>query len=143
MPRKLSNDTPSAKVREYSAANPRAKGKEIAAALGLRYNFVAGVLWKDRKRKLKESRKAKAAAKPVVKVATPVPAPVLTDMVNRPPHYVQGGIEVIDFIEAKRLNYNLGNVVKYIARADHKGSREQDLQKAMWYLKRELSVINV
>lgn len=57
-----------------------------------------------------------------------------TDMVNSPPHYTQGGIETYDFIVAKGLSYELGNVVKYITRADHKGNRLQDLQKALWYL---------
>ena len=61
------------------------------------------------------------------------------DPVNHPPHYKAGGIETIDFIEAKKLNYNLGNVVKYITRADLKGNRKQDLAKALWYLNRELS----
>ena len=59
-------------------------------------------------------------------------------MVNSPPHYKSGGIETIDFIEAKNLNYNLGNVVKYITRADLKGNRKEDLKKAMWYLQREI-----
>jgi hypothetical protein len=62
----------------------------------------------------------------------------LTDNVNHPPHYKAGGIETIDFIEAKSLNYNLGNVVKYITRADHKGNKLEDLQKAQWYLAREI-----
>jgi hypothetical protein len=61
-----------------------------------------------------------------------------SDNVNHPPHYKVGGIETIDFIEAKKLNYNLGNVIKYITRADHKGSRNEDLKKALWYLNREL-----
>lgn len=61
------------------------------------------------------------------------------DMVNHPPHYKVGGIETIDFIEAKQLNYNLGNAVKYITRADHKGARKQDLEKAVWYLQREIN----
>lgn len=61
------------------------------------------------------------------------------DLVNHPPHYKQGGIETIDFIEAKELNYHLGNAVKYITRADHKGNRLQDLQKARWYLDREIA----
>jgi hypothetical protein len=51
------------------------------------------------------------------------------DMVNNPAHYKVGGIETIDFIEAKNLNYNLGNVVKYVTRAGHKGSRKEDLEK--------------
>ena len=62
-----------------------------------------------------------------------------TDPVNHPAHYKVGGIETIDFIEAKGLNYNIGNVVKYLTRADHKGNRKQDLEKAMWYLNREIN----
>jgi hypothetical protein len=60
------------------------------------------------------------------------------DLVNNPPHYTTGGIETIDFIEAKGLGYNLGNVVKYITRADHKGNRVEDLRKAKRYLEREI-----
>ena len=62
----------------------------------------------------------------------------LPDPVNHPAHYKVGGIETIDFIEAKKLNYNIGNVVKYLTRADHKGNRLQDLRKAQWYLEREI-----
>jgi hypothetical protein len=60
------------------------------------------------------------------------------DPVNHPEHYKTGGIETIDFIEGKQLNYNLGNVVKYVTRADHKGNRLEDLEKARWYLDREI-----
>lgn len=60
------------------------------------------------------------------------------DNVNHPAHYKTGGIETIDFIEAKGLNYHLGNVVKYITRADHKGDRLENLKKAQWYLNREI-----
>ena len=61
------------------------------------------------------------------------------DPVNHPEHYKVGGIETIDFIESKELGYNLGNVVKYITRSDHKGNKLQDLQKAQWYLNREIA----
>ncbi len=44
----------------------------------------------------------------------------MSDMINRPDHYIDGGIETIDFIEAKKLDYHLGNVVKYISRAGKK-----------------------
>ena len=61
------------------------------------------------------------------------------DLVNHPPHYKAGGIEVIDFIEAKDLNFRLGNAVKYISRAGKKATDPvQDLEKAAWYLKREI-----
>jgi hypothetical protein len=62
----------------------------------------------------------------------------VTDNVNSPDHYKVGGIETIDFIEAKGLNYNLGNVIKYVTRADHKANRLEDLKKAQWYLAREI-----
>lgn len=67
--------------------------------------------------------------------------PLKADPVNHPAHYKVGGIETIDFIEAKKLNYNIGNVVKYLTRADHKGNRKQDLEKALWYLNREISAL--
>ena len=60
------------------------------------------------------------------------------DAINHPSHYCLGGIEVIDAIEAWGLGYHLGNVVKYIARADHKGEALIDLQKGAWYLDREI-----
>jgi hypothetical protein len=68
----------------------------------------------------------------------PMPEPT-TDNVNHPAHYKVGGIETIDYIEAMGLGYHLGNVVKYIARADTKGNREEDLLKARWYLNREIA----
>jgi hypothetical protein len=63
------------------------------------------------------------------------------EAINHPPHYADGKIEVIDFIEDKNLNFNLGNVVKYVARAGKKDKSKEleDLQKALWYLQREIS----
>ena len=61
------------------------------------------------------------------------------DLINHPPHYTMGNIEVIDAIEDWKLSYNLGNVVKYVARANHKGNPIQDLSKAIFYLQREIS----
>lgn len=61
------------------------------------------------------------------------------DPVNSPKHYTQGPIEVIDLIEGFDLNYHLGNVVKYILRAPHKGRPIEDLKKARWYLDREIT----
>lgn len=62
----------------------------------------------------------------------------MTDNINNPAHYKDGGIETIDFIEAKQLGYSLGNVIKYISRAGKKGDRLEDLKKAQWYLAREI-----
>lgn len=58
--------------------------------------------------------------------------------VSHPPHYCVGKIEVIDFIVDQGMNYCLGNVVKYVCRADHKGSKRQDLEKAKQYIDFEL-----
>jgi hypothetical protein len=67
----------------------------------------------------------------------------MTDMVNHPPHYTTGGIETIDFIEAKLsaeefTGYCRGNALKYLSRAGLKGPSEEDIRKAIWYLNRSL-----
>ena len=59
------------------------------------------------------------------------------DMVNHPKHY-QHGIEPIEFIESHNLNFNLGNVIKYVSRAPYKEAELEDLKKALWYLEREI-----
>lgn len=59
--------------------------------------------------------------------------------VDHPPHYTRGGIETIDAIEAWGLGFHLGNAVKYISRAGHKGDALEDLKKARWYLDREIA----
>lgn len=64
----------------------------------------------------------------------------VNDPVNRPSHYTDGKIEVIDFIEDKKLGFCLGNAIKYIARAGKKDTDKeaQDIKKAIWYLNRYL-----
>ncbi len=61
------------------------------------------------------------------------------DLVNHPAHYNQGKIEVIEFIEDKKLGFHLGNAIKYIARAGKKDPTKyvEDLEKAVWYIRRE------
>ena len=155
----------SAQIRKYVAAHPTAKSREVADALGVKRAYVYSVIWaakqKAKPEKItlnptpnkwktlhisssdnsveKEMELAYMAGmgrirNPQIEMFEPKP-----DAVNHPPHYKVGGIETIDFIEAKKLGYNLGNVVKYLTRADHKGNRKQDLEKAKWYLERELS----
>ena len=64
----------------------------------------------------------------------------MDDNINHPNHYCDGGIETIDFIEAKGLGYLLGNAVKYISRAGKKDPTKytEDLKKARWYIDREI-----
>jgi hypothetical protein len=78
----------------------------------------------------------KAIEEPEVKVT-----PKKEDVINHPSHYTRGNIEVIDFIEDQQLPYHLGNVIKYIARAGHKGDKLEDLKKARWYLDRYINEV--
>jgi hypothetical protein len=60
----------------------------------------------------------------------------LSDPVNLPPHYRALPVECIDVTQ--HFNFCLGNAIKYIWRADHKGNPIQDLEKAAWYVQREI-----
>lgn len=66
----------------------------------------------------------------------------MKEHVNHPSHYQMGGIEVIDAIEAWGFGegFNRGDAIKYIARAGRKNPETEieDLQKAKWYIEREL-----
>jgi hypothetical protein len=68
--------------------------------------------------------------------------PIKADLVNNPPHYTDGGVDTLSYIEAKDLNYRLGNVVKYVSRAGKKLDSDplQDLMKARFYLQREIDI---
>lgn len=57
--------------------------------------------------------------------------------VNHPSHYNKG-IEAIKYIESWDMNFNIGNVIKYVSRAKYKGKELEDLQKAAWYLAKEI-----
>ena len=59
--------------------------------------------------------------------------------VNHPDYY-NDGIEAIDFIESHKLNFSLGNAIKYIVRAGLKNGEptQEALRKAIWYLEREI-----
>ena len=65
----------------------------------------------------------------------------MKDLVNHPPHYTAhpSGIEAIQV--TRHMNFNLGNEMKYIWRADLKGNAVQDLQKAVFYINDEIKRI--
>lgn len=70
----------------------------------------------------------------------------MSDVVNSPEHYRQGGIEAIDAIQASMTReefkgYLKGNAQKYLWRYRHKGKPVEDLRKAKWYLDRLLVVL--
>lgn len=133
----------SQKLNNYLLENPTAKASVVAKLFKVTVQTVY-----QRRTKLKsaasKSKQDKWARSN--RPSTLVPSAVMSmavyadDMVNHPPHYKTGGIETIDFIEAKNLGYNLGNVVKYISRADYKGDRLENLKKAQWYMNREVEL---
>ena len=156
------------RIRRYMEEHPLAKPKQIAEALGVKVKYVHTLRSSDKKR-IAEGKPIRRVKRNYTKPSKDIKDMKLFtlpesisemiekaeearktmsitmeepkhDPVNHPAHYKVGGIETIDFIEAKGLNYNLGNVVKYITRADLKGNRKENLEKALWYLKRELGV---
>jgi len=153
----------SQQIRAYIAKHPTAKAREVADALKLIPQYVHQVVHKmksdakiptaidtvtqitpERMKELvhQHTRPKQRMQSAEIKKALDIVSTHHTDMVNHPPHYKAGGIETIDFIEAKELGYHLGNVVKYITRADHKGNKLEDLKKAQWYLSRAIEKLN-
>jgi hypothetical protein len=70
---------------------------------------------------------------------------VKLDNVNHPQHYTQGGIETIDYLQAKLshdefVGYLKGNILKYVSRANMKNGAE-DYKKAQWYVNKLVEVI--
>ena len=131
-------------IIEYITANPTAKAAAVAYLFGTSAQVVYQIksdagLSKPRtnktaKPKAKKAAPRKARAKQVTVEIEEV------DEVNHPPHYLVGGIEVIDYIKAKLTpeefrGYLKGNVIKYISRADHKNGMI-DWGKADWYVDR-------
>ena len=142
------------KIRRYIKENPTAKTTEIAKHFETRYQNVYAVRRKMETPMVAKAKKSNWEQLGLFSSDTPIGIDVgglrLTELgndkmrwvkndpINHPAHYKIGGIETIDFIEAKSLDYNLGNVVKYITRADHKGNKLEDLRKAQWYLTRAI-----
>ena len=62
----------------------------------------------------------------------------ISNAVDHPQHYQGHNFEVIDIIDDYNLGFNLGNAIKYILRAGKKDDYCQDLNKAIWYLNREV-----
>jgi len=161
--------TKTQRINALLASNPELTVKEVAKRLGVTANLVHQVKWQTKKNSEFVSKVFAKAKKPsrIVEEVTEMKKVLdeldktkeeekanslvndwfdrayenyQADLVNHPAHYKAGGIETIDFIEAKDLNYRLGNVVKYVSRAGKKDSDPiQDLEKAAWYLQREIA----
>lgn len=67
----------------------------------------------------------------------------IANAVSHPAHYNAGKIEVIEAIEDWKVSFHRGNAIKYIARAGKKDPTKEceDLEKAVWYLNREIEVL--
>jgi hypothetical protein len=68
------------------------------------------------------------------------PIAAVSKQMSRPKvsHYKKGKIQPIDYINSNQLNFNLGNVIKYVTRCNHKGTKKEDLLKAIDYINFEL-----
>ena len=147
------------KVRAFLKLHPKAKAATVAKDLGIKPSVVHSTMWRDKKFGAPKRRYTKKKqgwnwdTVAVVSSDTPfdsIPLPITmeepkveapkveVDMVNSPPHYKVGGIEVIDFIQAKLTTeefrgYLQGNVLKYSSRVGYKGDASEDLAKLVWY----------
>ena len=137
--KKMSKKETTRAALEYSIAHPSESLVDVAKMYGISAADMYNARYWHKKRLLKGAKKTPAKWKQE-SVSTSA-EPVKQDVVNHPAHYKTGGIETIDFIEAKQLTYNLGNVVKYITRAGvkNKTTHIEDLEKAAWYLNREIA----
>lgn len=144
--KKPTQESRAAKMREYFTAHPNTTVSAVAKRFKTTYQ-IAYMTKKGMEKRVsdlayeisKGRREQRWKTLELLGSDTPITMEEpKADPVNHPAHYKVGGIETIDFIEAKGLTYHLGNAVKYISRADHKGNRKQDLEKAKWYIERAI-----
>lgn len=151
----------SQKIRAYIAKHPQAKAKEIANAVDVTQEYVHQVVYKMKKEAKSKKVTLNSQQVAVAKDAGITPERMAelvkqhsrpkrrmqsadivathhTDMVNHPPHYTNhpSGVECIQITE--HMNFCLGNAIKYIWRADLKGSTIEDLEKAVFYVQKEI-----
>ena len=101
-------------------------------------NKVASVISKT---ETTESYITADSVKDLYDVTTDKKPDCISNAVDHPSHYNRGKIEVIDFIEDQGLSFHLGNVIKYVTRADSKGDKLEDFKKARWYLDRYINEV--
>jgi len=159
------------KVIRLMAEQPKLSPKEIAKKLNVNPQYVHTIKWQNKRNsnfvskvfekaglkkegkylapkrivgkltmeQLKEENSNKSPSQRLLEALANTPA----DLVNKPPHYTAGGIDFLDYAEAKGLTENayLFNVVKYVSRAGKKVGSDplEDLKKAEFYLKREIA----
>lgn len=127
--------TKSKRIRAYLAKNPHARAKELQERFGASPAMCYRLI-----RQVRDNRISAATTAYLDSLTIDPNSKPPVDNVNHPQHYKIGGIETIDFIEAKGLDnhYHLANAIKYISRAPYKNNYTEDLKKAIWYLQREI-----
>lgn len=163
------------KVREFILMNPTADAKTIADKFHMELQTVYNIRY-HLKKKLAEKGQVLERAESSSKTPTPdaqskpikrieqllnewnppkipetpetqrVIMVVQPDPVNHPAHYTHGGIETIDFIQAKLTpeefrGYLKGNILKYGSRIGHKENDMQDAGKLAWYTNKLRTVL--
>jgi hypothetical protein len=155
----------SKKVLAYIAKHPDAKPQQVANACKAKVAYVYAIISKAKKQAQAESDllfkasqgRAKLRGRPPMRMRTvamftsdkPLSRMIDTnakDDVNHPEHYTFGGIETIDYMEAKSTKEEFTGhlrltTLKYLSRANNKGDAIKDLKKAQWYLNKLVSTL--
>jgi hypothetical protein len=157
------------KVREFILMNPDISAKFIADKFSVPLQTVYNLRYHLKKKLAEKGQELTRSANTdeqvtQVKVTRieqllnewnppkipPTPEPAITfvqpDPVNHPAHYTHGGIETIDFIQAKLTpeefrGFLKGNILKYGSRLGHKDNDMQDAGKLAWYTSKLRSVL--
>lgn len=135
----MKNDNKVLLVANYLHDHPKATGAQIAKKFKCAMSYAYVLMSKAKAIRVSVEEVVDEIEEGIKNSRLAQSRSITTDTVNHPPHYKIGGIETIDFIEAKGLGYHLGNVIKYISRSDHKGNKKDDLLKAQWYLTRAIN----
>ena len=133
----------SEKIRRHLAKYPDAKAQAVAAELGVKVSLVYAVKYKKPKKPSPALKEVNIDAVHANEKWSPLAVAtsnvsVRPDLVNNPPHYTAGGIETIDFLQAKLtrdefIGYLKGNVLKYGSRLGKKDDVDTDAGKMAWY----------
>lgn len=153
----------SKKVLNYIAKHPNAKPQQVATACKAKVAYVYTIISKAKKQaqsdlafKISQGR-GKLRGRPPMRMQTVAigisDKPMLRmidtnakDDVNHPEHYTFGGIETIDYMQAKSTKEEFTGhlrltALKYLSRANNKGDAVKDLKKAQWYLNKLVATL--
>ncbi len=111
---------------------------DIAASLSETHDYTGSRIGLRRKERRDEDRGNSGSPTPLPKELTEAVQEALDLQVHNPPHYNShpSGVECIEITE--HMNFNIGSAMKYLWRAADKGNYIVDLEKAVWYIQREI-----